>query len=213
VLGEHLLQRLEPFIYRRHLDYAAVEDIKLMKQKIDRSLARERGARTKLGGRYPRNRASSRRCSDLRRKNPHLRERNSLRRWNCCAPMDRRSSATNCGLPVLRTVEHRIQVVQERQTHNLPTRPEECPARRCGFDNAAAPTSARNPPATCDDHFATCLYQRGGTARQVSPVAFSSTRRPTPTCARTSSRRRAFATRTRPTIACWSFALVVPAAT
>ena len=35
----------------------------------------------------------------------------------------------------LRTVEHRIQVVQERQTHNLPTKDEELQAlaRRCGF--------------------------------------------------------------------------------
>jgi glutamate-ammonia-ligase adenylyltransferase len=35
----------------------------------------------------------------------------------------------------LRTVEHRIQVVQERQTHNLPAKEEEIRvlARRCGF--------------------------------------------------------------------------------
>ena len=35
----------------------------------------------------------------------------------------------------LRTVEHRIQVVQERQTHNLPAKKEELQAlaRRCGF--------------------------------------------------------------------------------
>ena len=31
---------IEPFVYRRYLDYAMVEDIKLMKQKIDRSLTR-----------------------------------------------------------------------------------------------------------------------------------------------------------------------------
>ncbi len=41
-LGEQLLKNLEPFIYRRYLDYAMVEDIKQMKQKIDRSLTRER---------------------------------------------------------------------------------------------------------------------------------------------------------------------------
>jgi [glutamine synthetase] adenylyltransferase / [glutamine synthetase]-adenylyl-L-tyrosine phosphorylase len=41
-LGEQLLKNLEPFVYRRYLDYGMVEDIKLMKQKIDRSLTREK---------------------------------------------------------------------------------------------------------------------------------------------------------------------------
>ena len=48
LLGEELLQRLQPFIYRRHLDYAMIDDIKIMKQKIDRSLTREKEGKLNL---------------------------------------------------------------------------------------------------------------------------------------------------------------------
>jgi len=147
-LGEHLLQRLEPFIYRRHLDYAMVEDIKLMKQKIDRSLAREReGAlNLKLGKGGIREIEFFIQALQLiyAGKKPRLRERNSLKALDLlCAeglikPAERDQLAE--AYRFLRTVEHRIQVVQERQTHNLPTRPEELRslARRCGFSDAAA---------------------------------------------------------------------------
>ncbi len=40
-LGEDLLQRLKPFIYRRYLDFGMIEDIKIMKQKINAGLGRE----------------------------------------------------------------------------------------------------------------------------------------------------------------------------
>ena len=38
-LGEALLRDLEPFIYRRYLDYATLEDLKQMKAKVERALA------------------------------------------------------------------------------------------------------------------------------------------------------------------------------
>jgi [glutamine synthetase] adenylyltransferase / [glutamine synthetase]-adenylyl-L-tyrosine phosphorylase len=142
-LGERLLRRLEPFIYRRHLDYAMVEDIKLMKQKIDRSLARERegGHNLKLGKGGIREIEFFIQALQLiyAGKNSRLRERNSLRALDLLCgeglikPAERDQLAA--AYRFLRTVEHRIQVVQERQTHNLPTRPEELRslARRCGF--------------------------------------------------------------------------------
>ena len=145
-LGEHLLQRLEPFIYRRHLDYAMVEDIKLMKQKIDRSLAREREAaqNLKLGRGGIREIEFFIQALQLiyAGKNPRLRERNSLKALDLLCgeglikPAERDQLAA--AYRFLRTVEHRIQVVQERQTHNLPGRPEELHslARRCGFADA-----------------------------------------------------------------------------
>lgn len=147
-LGEHLLERLEPFIYRRHLDYAMVEDIKLMKQKIDRSLAREReGAQNlKLGKGGIREIEFFIQALQLiyAGKNPRLRERNSLKALDLLCgeglikPAERDQLAD--AYRFLRTVEHRIQVVQERQTHNLPTRPDELRslARRCGFSDVEA---------------------------------------------------------------------------
>ena len=41
-LGEKLLKNLEPFIYRKYLDYGMIEDLKAMKQKIDNNLMRQR---------------------------------------------------------------------------------------------------------------------------------------------------------------------------
>ena len=139
-LGNRLLQRLEPFIYRRHLDYAMIEDIKVMKQKIDHSLTREReGERNlKLGKGGIREIEFFIQALQLiyAGKNPHLRERNSLKALELlCSeglikPAERDQLAA--AYRFLRTVEHRIQVVQERQTHNLPDSVVElhCLARR-----------------------------------------------------------------------------------
>ncbi|MCM2265411.1 MAG: bifunctional [glutamate--ammonia ligase]-adenylyl-L-tyrosine phosphorylase/[glutamate--ammonia-ligase] adenylyltransferase [Desulfuromonadales bacterium] len=184
-LGERLLQRLEPFIYRRHLDYAMVEDIKVMKQKIDRSLARERegGQNLKLGKGGIREIEFFIQALQLiySGKNPHLRERNSLKALDLLCneglikPLERDQLAA--AYRFLRTVEHRIQVVQERQTHNLPTRPEELRslARRCGFAdvadfNAALETHRRHVTTTFRDLFYTSEEELPA---QVSPeVAF-----------------------------------------
>jgi glutamate-ammonia-ligase adenylyltransferase len=81
-LGEQLLQRLQPFIYRRHLDYAMIDDIKLMKQKIDSSLtrAKEGELNLKLGHGGIREIEFFIQALQLTNagKNPRLRLRNSL---------------------------------------------------------------------------------------------------------------------------------------
>lgn len=145
-LGEQLLKRLEPFIYRRHLDYAMIDDIKLMKQKIDRSLTREKEGELNLKLGYGGIREIEFFIQALQLinagKNRHLRERNSLRALQLlCAEalitVEERDNLT-AAYRFLRTAEHRIQMVHEQQTHNLPTRPQELTAlaRRCGFTRA-----------------------------------------------------------------------------
>ncbi len=147
-LGEHLLKNLEPFIYRRYLDYGMVEDIKLMKQKIDRSFTREREGELnlKLGRGGIREIEFFIQALQLiyAGRRPALRERNSL---NALAVLQSEGLIEADDYVILReaytflrTVEHRIQVFQERQTHNLPTRPEEMKAlaRRCGYAGAPA---------------------------------------------------------------------------
>ena len=142
-LGEYLLQRLEPFIYRRHLDYAMIEDIKTMKQKIDYSLTREReGAlNLKLGKGGIREIEFFIQALQLiyAGKSPVLRERNSLKALAILEQEEliKPEEATQLSeaYRFLRTVEHRIQVYMEQQTHNLPSRSEDlCKlARRSGF--------------------------------------------------------------------------------
>ena len=142
-LGEQLLQILSPFVYRKYLDYNLIEDMKLMKQKIDASLARNREGESnlKLGRGGIREIEFFIQALQLvyAGKNPGLRERNSLNALGLLAESriisehDRRDLCE--AYRFLRTVEHRIQVVQERQTHNLPHSDEELHAlaRRCGF--------------------------------------------------------------------------------
>ncbi len=142
-LGEQLLQRLEPFIYRRHLDYAMIDDIKIMKQKIDRSLTREKEGdlNLKLGHGGIREIEFFIQALQLINagKKPLLRERNSLLALQilCSEALvtTEERDDLSAAYRFLRTTEHRIQVVHEQQTHNLPTRPEELTAlaRRCGF--------------------------------------------------------------------------------
>ena len=142
-LGEKLLERLDPFIYRRHLDYAMIDDIKVMKQKIDRSLSREKEGELNLKLGYGGIREVEFFIQALQLinagKNPRLRERNSLKALQvlCNEGLVTAEERDNLSAAYrfLRTVEHRIQVVLEQQTHNLPVRPQELTAlaRRCGF--------------------------------------------------------------------------------
>jgi len=145
-LGERVIKTLTPFIYRRYLDYGMVEDIKTMKQKIDRNLsrAREGEVNLKLGWGGIREIEFFVQALQLiyAGKNVHLRERNTLkalellRREELIGDEECRNLSE--AYVFLRTVEHRIQMVQERQTHNLPKKEEEMAllARRCGFAGA-----------------------------------------------------------------------------
>ena len=142
-LGECILASLGPFIYRKYLDYNQIEDMMAMKKKIDASLLRQRESEynIKLGRGGIREIEFFIQALQLvfAGKNPGIRERNSLR-----ALQNLRESgiireedchALGEAYRFLRTVEHRIQVVQERQTHNLPAKDEEMSslARRCGY--------------------------------------------------------------------------------
>lgn len=145
--GWQLLHNLEPFIYRRYLDYTMIDDLKVMKQKIDHNLTREREGELnlKLG------RGGIREIEFFIQalqiihagKNPALREKNSLRALALLQSHGLIDAETTVILSeaytFLRTVEHRIQVVQERQTHNLPTDEIEFErlGRRCGFTDCA----------------------------------------------------------------------------
>ncbi len=147
-LGERLLKSLEPFVFRRYLDYGMVEDIKGMKQKIDQSLARKQEAETnlKLGRGGIREIEFFIQALQLIHsgRKPALREKNSLRALDRLHKEGLISANVRATLReayiFLRTAEHRIQVVQERQTHNLPASEAErrALARRCGFPDHAA---------------------------------------------------------------------------
>jgi len=142
-LGEQLLRMLQPFVYRKYLDYNLIDDMKDMKQKIDASLTRSMEAETnlKLGRGGIREIEFFIQALQLvyAGKNPRLRERNSLKALDTLLAARLIGEEDHLQLVdayrFLRTTEHRIQVVQERQTHNLPPKMDELKAlaRRCGF--------------------------------------------------------------------------------
>jgi glutamate-ammonia-ligase adenylyltransferase len=142
-LGEQFLKMLQPFVYRKYLDYNLIEDMKNMKLKIDASLNRtmQGDVNLKLGRGGIREIEFFIQALQLvfAGKNPALRERNSLKALDglLAARLIREDDHRKLreAYRFLRMVEHRIQVVQERQTHNLPVKEEEFRAlvRRCGF--------------------------------------------------------------------------------
>lgn len=142
-VGARFLADLEPFIFRRHLDYDTVEDLRGMKDRIDAELALAhpgtrnvkigRGGIRELefvvqvlqlihGGHVPSVRGTSTRgaINDL--------EREQL--LSSAEAVELRESYL-----FLRNVEHAIQVEEKRQTQMLPQRPDGIRwlARRLGY--------------------------------------------------------------------------------
>jgi glutamate-ammonia-ligase adenylyltransferase len=141
-LGHRFLEAIRPFVWRRGLDFAAVADIHAMKRRIDVAkktalgqmedpVARIAGHNVKLGeggireieflvqtlqmvwgGRDP----------TLRIK-PTLPALERLVETGHLEETARRELAE--AYRFLRQIEHRIQMVNDRQTHNLPEQPEE----------------------------------------------------------------------------------------
>jgi glutamate-ammonia-ligase adenylyltransferase len=142
-LGERFLNNLRPFIFRRYLDFGMIEDLKLMKQKINGSLERKKeGDRNiKLGRGGIREIEFFIQTLQLIHagKHPELRVRNSLlalerlHQGGFITAADHRDLES--AYIFLRTVENRIQIFREQQTHSLPLHEGElrCLARSCGF--------------------------------------------------------------------------------
>jgi [glutamine synthetase] adenylyltransferase / [glutamine synthetase]-adenylyl-L-tyrosine phosphorylase len=148
--GHAFLDDLAPFIWRKYLDFAAIADIHAMKRQIhafrgfgeiavaghDIKVGRggireiEFFAQTQqliAGGRQPELRVSETLVAL---------ERLAARGW-ITADVRRELDAAYC---FLRTVEHRLQMIDDEQTQRLPSEPHklESLARFCGF---AGPTA------------------------------------------------------------------------
>lgn len=141
-IGESFLKGIEPFVYRKYLDFSTIEDIKEMKLKIDRDLALRPGMwDVKLGSGGIREIEFLVQATQLIHagKDRSIRERNtikSLEKLNRNGLLsDEDHETMKSAYRFLRTVEHRIQIENEMQTHLLPTKAEDMNrlAKRCGF--------------------------------------------------------------------------------
>ncbi len=136
-LGARFLEAIRPFVWRRHLDFAAIADIDAMKRRIDAHkgtmlasgadpVARVLGHNVKLGE------GGIREIEFLAQtlqlvwggRDPGLREPTTLGALRLLVRAGRLPRAAEAALAAayefLRRVEHRLQMVADRQTHTLP---------------------------------------------------------------------------------------------
>ncbi len=140
-MGKTFLKGLEPFLYRRHLDYSTIEEMREMKLQIAAQLRRKPGVNIKLGqggireieffvqaiqlinaGKIPRVRTSS--------------TLEALRLLDEAGVLEKETAEVlRDAYLFFRKTEHRIQINHQRQTHVLPKTAEEQEelARRIGY--------------------------------------------------------------------------------
>lgn len=142
-LGARFLRDVEPFVYRRYLDFSTVEELREMKARIDRELLgplhQERNVKLGRGG----IREIEFFTQALQLLNgghtPAVRDTNTLGALARLAEHgfipESEARSLSEAYRFLRQVEHKIQMVQEAQSHTIPegTAEQTALARRLGY--------------------------------------------------------------------------------
>jgi len=146
-LGRELFRMIHPFIFRKYLDAGALQEIKQIKEQIDRSQEQQRTRRIniKLGWGGIREIEFVAQCFQLvfGGQDSWLQERNTLRALHRISERGYLSYAEYADLTrayiFFRELEHRIQIAYGRQTHELPAEIEEMAvlARKMGLRGQA----------------------------------------------------------------------------
>ncbi len=128
--GRRYLDLLSPFVWRRSLDYAAIEDIHAIRDQIirhyDQAGRRLEGYDVKLGEGGIREIEFFAQIQQLVHggRDPRLRVRSTLAALDRLVETGRLDPTVRDELAAayrhLRTLEHRLQMVEDRQTHRLP---------------------------------------------------------------------------------------------
>jgi len=127
-LGKKFLKTIEPFVYRKSLDYSSIDELKNMKIRIDNT-ARKDDIKRGVGGIREIEFFTQSFQLIYGGKEPLLRDRNTLKVLHILnqkgllgyQDLQRLTSA----YIFLRTIEHRLQMHQDLQTHTLPGNDEE----------------------------------------------------------------------------------------
>jgi glutamate-ammonia-ligase adenylyltransferase len=150
VSGRAFLKTLSPFVWRRSLDYAAIEDIHSIKRQIhshgkhgDIAVA---GHNIKLGRGGIREIEFFAQTQQLilGGRNPELRSPVTLDAIEALRAAGLVSDGAAADLSAaylfLRTLEHRLQMIEDQQTHTMPKSADEIAHIACfvGFENTAA---------------------------------------------------------------------------
>ncbi len=132
-LGQTFLRSLRPFVWRKYLDYAAIDDVKAVKRQIHSSKGggdiEFEGHDIKLGRGGIREIEFYAQTQQLilGGKNPLLRQPATLDALDALNRTGHISDKARCELSdayrYLRQVEHRLQMVNDEQTHAIPKAP------------------------------------------------------------------------------------------
>ena len=156
-LGQEFCETFKPFVYRKFLDFAALEEIQEIKSRIEAKLSARKGQghHVKLGPGGIREVEFFVQALQLiyGGREPKLQERSTIaalgKLLECGYLSPEEHRALREAYLFLRDLEHKLQMVYHFQTHELPTEPAElykC-ARRMGF-------KAKTEPATVDQFLA-----------------------------------------------------------
>ena len=142
-VGREFLERITPFVYRKYLDYSAIAEIGDMKQKINKDVEQKGRTRrdVKLG--YGGIREIEFVVQALQLiyagRDRALREKNALKALHILSQKGLITFQEHAALAkayvFLRTVEHRIQILDDLQTQTMPSEKPELRtlARRSGY--------------------------------------------------------------------------------
>lgn len=142
-LGNEFLDMIKPFVYRKYLDYSAIDEIRQVKTRID-SIFKKNDIKRGYGGIREIEFFIQALQLIYAGKEPLLRERGTqkalhrLLQKNLIGQADYAMLSDN--YTFLRTLEHRLQQLNDLQTHSLPSDEKELTAlsRKMGFPEKAS---------------------------------------------------------------------------
>lgn len=151
-LGEALLQRLRPFIWRKSFDMKAIEEVFELKTQIEDARLRSARGGPASGVDLQLGKGGSCEIEVFAQsyqllhggRDPNLRVTNTIDALAQLEAAGQISAKTRVELSgaylFLRRIEHRVQIVEEQQTHHLPAEPEaaEALARSLSFGSTEA---------------------------------------------------------------------------
>ncbi len=152
-LGEQFLKAIEPFVYRKYLSFAEINEIKALKRRIEHKTSQAGETRTEVKTGHGGIRDIEFTIQFLQLLNggdlPALRQRNTLLAMHALEEAgcltDQEYRVLDDAYRFLRKTEHRLQLLFDLQTHRLPDGAEELHklALRMGYQNA--PPSEQAP--------------------------------------------------------------------
>ncbi|MFO1088281.1 MAG: bifunctional [glutamine synthetase] adenylyltransferase/[glutamine synthetase]-adenylyl-L-tyrosine phosphorylase [Hyphomicrobiales bacterium] len=165
--GREFLARLKPYVWRKYLDFAAIADVQSLKRQIH--AVKGHGSIAVIGHNIKLGRGGIREIEFFVQtqqliaggRNPELRGRRTLGMLSELAAANwitaKAEEELKTAYRFLRTIEHRLQMVNDEQTQTLPDTQEEFDrfARFCGYADPAELADALTTTfATVQGHYA-----------------------------------------------------------